>query len=424
MKITTGKRAVKLWLLVGTVMAISGCQALATIDQNLYQAAESVSEKDRVTGQRSLSTAARGAQIQQGNSVIKRLLAEEEKAGRAINQELDSKQYLRLVRVFDRLHQVGHLQRERWKPLLIKRDSFNAFTTGGTYIVVHSGLMEQLKSDDELAAVVGHEIAHTVANHLGESNTHRTLSRLTASRSAKTNAYQAAFTHENEREADRIGILYSALAGFDPFAAQRIWQRQYNKSGNGRALFLHDHPVNAERAVETGRVAKKVVSYYKPGQSNPKASQLIKNNTLWRYQESGPAAGEGGGVVALLSTAADALIKHETVKHEASRQQRTAQFVKAVEQHMKRLGSQAISKHQLKVLWQFQANRAPSLVGVTMGLMVKKDGKVIRTISHVKEKIRAGGKFVTVFNLPATVNVDDLRRLPVRFYVDDAVPEK
>ncbi len=152
-----------LMVLLG-VSFLSGCQVLQSIDKGLYDVAEAVTETDRVTGQRALSTANRSQQIAQGNQYVEKMLQDERKKGRRVDAALDARQYQRLVRIFDRIHPVSHLRQERWKPVLIDRDSFNAFTTGGTYIVVHLGLMKQL-NDAEVAAVVGHEIA-TVNLHL------------------------------------------------------------------------------------------------------------------------------------------------------------------------------------------------------------------------------------------------------------------
>ncbi|MBQ0755892.1 MAG: M48 family metallopeptidase, partial [Amphritea sp.] len=279
-------------LLILTASTIlSGCQTLQNLDKGLYNVAESISETDRVTGQRTLSAADRSAQIRQGNAAVEQMLAGEKKAGRKINASLDRKQYQRLIRIFDRIHRVSHLSQERWQPILIDRDSFNAFTTGGTYIVVHSGLMKQL-NDAEVAAVVGHEIAHTVANHVGERQTTQQLSAL-ASSAARQKGFQAAYTHELEREADRIGVLYSALAGYDPYAATRIWQRQFKEQGNARSLFAHDHPVNAERAAETKVLANKVKQYYQPGRINPNAATLRDNNSLWQKRENRDQATAG-----------------------------------------------------------------------------------------------------------------------------------
>lgn len=415
-------------LIQGLLVALStaslvGCQALQTVDRGLYQAAEQVSERDRVTGQRSLSLADRNAQIQQGNGYIKQLLDAEQKAGRKVNSALDAAQYERLVRVFDRIHQVSHLRQERWIPLLIERDSFNAFTTGGTYIVVHTELMKQLSDDNELAAVIGHEVAHTVANHLGESQGHQMASRLSGSKSATRKGYQAAFTHENEREADRVGVLYSALAGYDPAAGSNIWQRQYQQEGNARTLFAHDHPVNAERAAENRQSAEKVRPYYTANKQNPQYAELLINNTLWQQQGEGPAAGEGGGLMAVLSTAAGAYMQHEQTKNEMHRQQQQSAFVKAVEQRMKLVSAKQQADGRLETRWQFQAQNPP-LKNLVMGLMVQQGKKVARVVAHIEGRIAPGQRFPARFVLPGSLKGADFKTLPTRFYVDDVEPSQ
>ena len=207
---------IKLVSFIMCLVLLSGCEALQSVDRGLYNAAETVSERDRITGQRTLSMASRGEQIAKGNAAVEQIIAAQKKAGKKINAALDRKAYQRLVSVFDRIHRVSHLANERWLPVLIDDPSFNAFTTGGTYIVVHSGLMHDLTSDAELAAVLGHEVAHTVANHVFERQTHQTAALIAGSEAARNGGYQAAFTHESEIEADRVGILYAALAGFDP----------------------------------------------------------------------------------------------------------------------------------------------------------------------------------------------------------------
>lgn len=410
------------WLRLGLVLtviaALSGCQTLKKVDKGLYQVAESVSEKDRVTGQRTLSTANRPAQIQQGNAYVEKIIANERKHKRPVNGAVDKKQYQRLVRIFDRIHQVSHLKRERWQPLLIKRDSFNAFTTGGTYIVVHSKLMEDLKDDAELAAVIGHEIAHTVANHVYERQTHAQIAALAGSNSARRNSYQAAFTHEREREADRIGILYCALAGYDPMAASRIWQRKYAKQGNARALFHHDHPVNEERYKEAASVGKAVKPYYKKGVINPRSAALLDNNVLWRKSGNEAAAGEGGGVAALLTTALGAYVQHEEAKQEERRQRQKAQFVKAVESALKLESTRKAGNHLLETRWRYAAN-GPTLKNIVVGMYLKRNGKVERYVDHVKGYVKPGQVFAARFKLPNNLKVDDLKKYGAGFYLDD-----
>ncbi len=120
---------VKISPVIMCVALLSGCEALQSVDRGLYSAAETVSERDIVTGQRTLSMASRGQQIAQGNAAVEQIVAEQQKAGKKINAELDAKAYQRLIRVFDRIHRVSHLANERWQPVLIDDPSFNAFST-------------------------------------------------------------------------------------------------------------------------------------------------------------------------------------------------------------------------------------------------------------------------------------------------------
>jgi len=405
-------------LIILMSVVISGCQALKKVDQGLYQVAESVSERDRVTGQRTLSMANRQTQIQRGNAYIENLLLKERKEKRPVNAAVNKAQYIRLVRVFDRIHRVSHLKRERWQPILIKRDSFNAFTTGGTYIVVHSGLMNTLKDDSELAAVIGHEIAHTVANHVFERQTHAQISALAGSNSARRSGYQAAFTHESEEEADKIGILYSALAGYDPMAASRIWQRKYTAQGNARALFHHSHPVNAERYQQTLNSGKAVLQYYRKGQINPQAAQILDNNVLWRKRQQQTVAGEGGGLSALLNTALGAYVQHQGAKFEEQRQLQQSRFVKAVEGALKLESSRKVGTHTLETRWRYRA-KGPVLTQLVMGLYVKRNKKLERYVDHIKGYIKPGQVFTARFNLPKDLRVDDLKKYKGGYYLDD-----
>lgn len=411
-------------LLVTAASVISGCQTLQSLDKGLYNVAESISETDRVTGQRTLSAADRSAQIRQGNAAVEQMLAKEQQQGRRINGALDKQQYQRLVRIFDRIHRVSHLNQERWQPILIDRDSFNAFTTGGTYIVVHLGLMKQL-DDDGVAAVVGHEIAHTVANHVGERQTQQQFSAL-ASEAARKRGYQAAFTHELEREADRIGILYSALAGYNPYAGAGIWERQYRLQGNARSLFAHDHPVNAERARENKQIADKVKQYYRPGQINPDYATLLDNNSLWQKRDNRhkETAGEGGGVAAILSTALGAYVDHQQAKQEASRQSQQARFVKAVEQTLKLEQQSRISETRWRTQWRYSGNLP--LKGVVMGIMAqnKNGGQLHRYVSHFDGVLRPGQRFTLDFVLHDGLKLSQLEKMNSRYYLDDALPAR
>ncbi len=403
-----------------SVSLLTGCQALQQVDRGLYNAANTVSQQDRVTGQRSLSFAGRNEQIAQGNAAVEQLIAVEKKAGRKINAQLDAKAYRRLVTLFDRIHRVSHLSQERWEPILIDQDSFNAFTTGGTYIVVHSGLMKEVQSDDELAVVLGHEIAHTVANHVFERQTHQTAALIAGSKAAQQGGYQAAFTHESEVEADRIGILYAALAGFDPYAASRIWQRQYLKEGSARGLFFHDHPVNPERAAMNKQVADQVKQYVIPGRENPQHAAILDNNVLWQKRQDTAKAGEGGGLSSVLSTALGAYVQHQETKIEASRQAQQIQIIQALDSKIKVLEQKRVSDNAWQVLWQNGNNVA--LRNVVMGVLIKdRSGKVKRYIAHIEGAVNPRQRFIGQFTLQ-DMTVAEIQGLQIKYYLDDATP--
>ena len=165
-----------------------------------------------------------------------------------------------------------------WEVSYIRSNKQNAFCLPGGKIVVLSGLVEQLYlSDDELAAVVGHEIAHAVLEHGKESYTQRQIARVAvgilgivaAVVGAKHNvdanaAFNAAtglgavgaeffalrpYGRERELEADKFGMEVAARAGFDPSGALSL-QQKMGAGGSGGPEFLSTHPSSETRVQE------------------------------------------------------------------------------------------------------------------------------------------------------------------------------
>ncbi len=258
---------------------------------------------------------------------------------------------------------------------------------------------------------------------MAERQTHQQLSVLTSSSAVRRQGYQAAFTHEREREADRIGILYSALAGYDPYAASRIWQRQYQQQGNARSLFAHDHPVNAERAAEAKAVADKVRQYYRSGKVNPRAHALLDNNTLWqkRSNRHGESAGEGGGLAAILSTAVGVMSEHQQAKQEEYRQAQQAQFVRSVQQLMRLEEQRRLTDSSWQTRWHYTGR--VSLHKVVMGIVARdSQGKTYRFVGHHNGVLRPGQRFNISFMLSKDLTLSQLERMQARYYLDDALP--
>ncbi|MFT5721110.1 MAG: putative Zn-dependent protease [Motiliproteus sp.] len=406
---------------LSSCILLTGCESLKNVDQGLYNIAESLSEQDRVTGQRTLSLASRSEQISSGNDVVAKLLTQEQQQGRRINQQLDKAQYWRMIQIFDRIHSVSHLSDERWQPILIDRDSFNAFTTGGTRVVVHLGLMQQLKSDDEVAAVLAHEIAHTVANHVFEGQSLAQATSLANSNSSARDGYKAAFTQENEREADRIGVLYSALSGFDPLAASRIWKRQFEAQGNQRAAFFHSHPANGDREQQNRRYAGKVALYYRPDQINPNHAALLQDNALWSKRATEvTAGGAGGGLSALTDTLFGAYVQHQQAKQGEQQQTRQMQLVRYVQSQLKITGDSRPAPDRWRLQLQYSGEIA--LQGVTLGGKIGQgqDKPALVMIAQSQQTIPAGSQFELEFKHRALKTVQQPRE-SVELYLDDAL---
>jgi len=171
----------------------------------------------------------------------------------------------------------------------------NAFCMAGGRMAVYSGLIQQIKpSDDELAQVMGHEIAHALSNHTAEKMSVAMASDLAVGAVAATSdnsdlalqgaalaaavAIQLPNSRQAEREADRIGIELAARAGYDPHAAVTLWQKMEKVSGGGRLDFLSTHPAPEKRmATLTGLVPQMMPYYQQPGE---RPSYQLQNRGL------------------------------------------------------------------------------------------------------------------------------------------------
>ncbi len=148
-----------------------------------------------------------------------------------------------------------------WEFVLIEDPTVNAWALPGGKCAAHTGLLEFTQSDDELAIVVGHEIAHAIARHGAERMSQSLTTAIVAEialgggdprlRSAVELAYGLGvglpFSRQHEREADRIGLFIAASAGYEPRAAPSLWRR-LAATGGGTLEFLSTHPDSEDRA--------------------------------------------------------------------------------------------------------------------------------------------------------------------------------
>ena len=167
----------------------------------------------------------------------------------------------------------------KWEVNVISSDELNAFCMPGGKIVFYSGLIRRLNlSDDEIAIVMGHEVAHALREHSREQ-----VSQAIAAQTAigvgaallgisgvgdlASTAYEALvatkFSRSDESEADTIGLELTARAGYDPRAGISLWQKMMKANQGGQGLeFLSTHPAEANRVKQIESLLPKVMPLY------------------------------------------------------------------------------------------------------------------------------------------------------------------
>jgi predicted Zn-dependent protease len=168
-----------------------------------------------------------------------------------------------------------------WEVNVLVSDQVNAWCMPGGKIAVYSGLIDRLKiTDEELAAVMGHEIAHALREHARERMGRQQATNagaavigvgveiLTGVRmGGLTNTFGQAFfvlpnSRENEQEADRIGVELAARAGYDPRAAITLWEKMAKVGGGAPPQWLSTHPSHATRISDLKDYSARVLPLY------------------------------------------------------------------------------------------------------------------------------------------------------------------
>lgn len=160
-------------------------------------------------------------------------------------------------------------------------DTLNAFALPGGKVGVYTGLINLAESDDEIAVVMGHEIAHVTSRHGGERYSQNLLAAIGGAAVAIGTkddknkelymlAYGAgstlttlAYSRSHESEADAVGLRFAAKAGYDPRAGATFWRKMAAKSGGGEPLkWLSTHPPTGERIANLQRLAVPLMPVY------------------------------------------------------------------------------------------------------------------------------------------------------------------
>ena len=173
----------------------------------------------------------------------------------------------------------------KWEFNLVQDKQVNAFCMPGGKIVVYEGILPVTQDEASLAIVLGHEIAHAVAKHSAErlSNAYKqqygmqilgavaqgagvssTITQLgTQVLGVGAQAWSSGFSRKQESEADHMGLIFAAMAGYDPQVAVNFWQRMSSATGGGSSSIFSDHPTDATRIKQIKGWLPEARKYYK-----------------------------------------------------------------------------------------------------------------------------------------------------------------
>lgn len=187
-----------------------------------------------------------------------------------------------------------------WEFNLVQDKQVNAWCMPGGKIVVYEGLLPVTKDESSLAIVMGHEIAHAVARHSAErlSNAYKeqygaaALGALLSGAGVSSGWQQligivhqyggqilvSGFSRKQESEADHIGLIFAAMAGYDPQVAVNFWQRMSSATGGGSNSIFADHPSDATRIQQIQGWLPEALQYYNPNTKAVSKKAVIKKH--------------------------------------------------------------------------------------------------------------------------------------------------
>lgn len=190
-----------------------------------------------------------------------------------------------ITKYYDGKGMTSILEGYKWEFNLVDNKEVNAWCMPGGKVVVYTGLLPITRNEPALAVVIGHEIAHAVAQHGSERMSQALLQQLggvalqvaLASKPAETqNLFMTAygigstvggtlpFSRKEETEADKFGLYYSAMAGYNPQEAIPFWERMSTAGGAKPPEFLSSHPSDETRIANIKSYMPQAMAYYNP----------------------------------------------------------------------------------------------------------------------------------------------------------------
>jgi predicted Zn-dependent protease len=179
---------------------------------------------------------------------------------------------------------ASHLKGFDWEFNLVEDKTPNAWCMPGGKVVFYTGILPLTQNEEGLAVVMGHEIAHAVAKHGNERMSHQmgvqlggaALSVALQEKPEQTQqiymsvfglgaqyGFMLPYSRTHEKEADKLGVIFMALAGYHPQAAVPFWERMAAMGGPKPPEFLSTHPADETRIKELKALIPEAIKYYK-----------------------------------------------------------------------------------------------------------------------------------------------------------------
>lgn len=189
-----------------------------------------------------------------------------------------------------------------WEFNLVKSSDVNAFCMPGGKIVVYEGILPYTQDETGLAVVLGHEVAHAVAKHANERMSQQMMTEYgtaaigTALGGTSAGVQQAAaaaiglgsqygillpYSRKQELEADKLGLIFMAMAGYNPSQAAAFWTRM-SQQGSSTPEFMSTHPSDNTRIQQIEKDLPEAMKYYKGG-TGATNTNSSKTSNKWKF---------------------------------------------------------------------------------------------------------------------------------------------
>jgi predicted Zn-dependent protease len=187
-------------------------------------------------------------------------------------------------RYFSEHNMSDRLKGYKWEFNLVEDDAINAWCMPGGKVVVYTGILPLAQGEEGLAVVMGHEISHAIAKHGDERLSQGLVTQMGGIALATALSQKSKETHDlfltafgvgsqvgillpysrvQESEADRLGLIFMAMAGYDPREAVDFWKRMTSaKKGTSLPEFLSSHPADKKRIQNIEQLVPEAMRYY------------------------------------------------------------------------------------------------------------------------------------------------------------------